>query len=147
MRMYNFCKSVMSSSFDFYFPSIFSSKELSFEEEVYQQRFKKCFSFPVSFFSDKVSDNVTEKTIVSNCLENIISDNVDKYDIEIFIEDRYISKIIGRRGQNINKVRSECKVFVRIFDKNEESTTRKVKIVGTKQDVIIAKERITKYVL
>jgi predicted PilT family ATPase len=137
----------MSSSFDFYFPSVFSSKELSFEEEVYQQRFKKCFSSPVSFFSDKVLDNVTEKTIVSNCLENIISDNVDKYDIEIFIEDRYISKIIGRRGENINKVRSECKVFVRIFDKNEESTTHKVKIVGTKQDVIIAKERITKYVL
>ena len=134
----------MSSSFDFYFPSVFSSKELSFEEEVYQQRFKKCFSSPSSFFSD----NVTEKTIVSNYLENIISDNVDKYDIEIFIENRYISKIIGRRGENINKVRSECKVFVRIFDKNEESTTKhKVKIVGTKQDVIIAKERITKYVL
>lgn len=134
----------MSSSFDFYFPSVFSSKELSFEEEVYQQRFKKCFSSPASFFSD----NVSEKTIVSNCLENIISDNVDKYDIEIFIEDRYISKIIGRRGENINKVRSECKVFVRIFDKNEESTTKhKVKIVGTKQDVIIAKERIMKYVL
>lgn len=134
----------MSSSFDFYFPSVFSSKELSFEEEVYQQRFKKCFSSPASFFSDTVS----EKTIVSNCLENIISDNVDKYDIEIFIEDRYISKIIGRRGENINKVRSECKVFVRIFDKNEESTTKhKVKIVGTKQDVIIAKERIMKYVL
>lgn len=128
----------MSSSFDFYFPSVFSSKELSFEEEVYQQRFKKCFSSPASFFSDNVS----------NCLENIISDNVDKYDIEIFIEDRYISRIIGRRGENINKVRSECKVFVRIFDKNEESTTKhKVKIVGTKQDVIIAKERITKYVL
>lgn len=137
----------MSSSFDFYFPSVFSSKELSFEEEVYQQRFKKCFLSRVSFFSDKVLDNVTEKTIVSNCLENIILDNVDKYDIEIFIEDRYINKIIGRRGENINKVRSECKVFVRIFDKNEESTTRKVKIVGTKQDVIIAKERITKYVL
>lgn len=134
----------MFSSFDFYFPSVFSSKELSFEEEVYQQRFKKCFSSPESFFSD----NVTEKIIVSNCLENIISDNVDKYDIEIFIEDRYISKIIGRRGENINKVRSEYKVFVRIFDKNEESTTKhKVKIVGTKQDVIIAKEKIMKYVL
>lgn len=116
----------MSSPFDYYFPPIFFSKELSPEDEKCYQRFLSC----VSAFSEESSE-----------IESVVSDDSDDSELEIMIENKDIGKVIGKCGDVISQIRKESGAFIKIFDK-KFGTKRKVKISGKESKVNLAKQKI-----
>lgn len=110
----------MSSPFDYYFPPIFFSGELSPEDEECYQRFLKCVRNESSD-SDTISDTNSE--------------------IELFIENDKIGKVIGKKGDIITKIRKQSGAKIKIFDKLF-GTKRKIKITGKQKHVDMAKDRI-----
>jgi len=113
----------MSSPFEFYFPPIFFSKELTEEDNKRYQMFIDCLASPYSDSFDTVS-------IVSNDSE-----------IEMMIENKDIGKVIGKGGNFITKIREESGATIKIFDKRF-GTKRKIKICGKDFNVKMAKEKI-----
>lgn len=110
----------MSSPFDYYFPPIFFSGELSSDDEECYQRFLKCVQ-------SKVLDSDTESDTNS--------------EVELFIEDKQIGKVIGKKGDVITKIRKQSGATIKIFDRFF-GTKRKIKITGKQKNVDIAKEKI-----
>lgn len=118
----------MSSPFEYYFPPIFFSKELSEEDNKRYELFIECMSSPSSPFSP--SDT-----------ESKMSDESDDSEIEMMVENKDIGKVIGKGGDTISKIRMESGAHIKIFDKRF-GTKRKIKIYGRDSNVQLAKEKI-----
>ena len=116
----------MSSPFDYYFPPIFFSKELSPEDEECYQRFLSC----VSASSEELFE-----------IESVVSNDSDDSEVEILIENKDIGKVIGKGGDIISKIRVESGALIKIFDK-KFGTKRKVKISGKESKVNLARQKI-----
>jgi transcription antitermination factor NusA-like protein len=118
----------MSSPFEYYFPPIFFSKELSEEDNKRYELFIECMSSPSSPFS-------------SSDTESKMSDDSDDSEIEMMVENKDIGKVIGKGGDTISKIRMESGANIKIFDKRF-GTKRKIKIYGRDSNVQLAKEKI-----
>ena len=121
----------MSSPFEYYFPPIFTSKEMTDEDNKRYELLIDCLSSPY------VSDSVETDSIVSDDV-SIESDNSE---IEIMIDNKDIGKVIGKGGDIISKIRQESGATIKIFDKRF-GMMRKIKICGKESNVNVAKERI-----
>jgi predicted RNA-binding protein YlqC (UPF0109 family) len=126
----------MSSPFEYYFPPIFSSKEMTEEDNKRYELLIDCLSSP--YVSD-VSDLVETVSIVSE--ESIVSIESDNSEIEIMIDNKDIGKVIGKGGDVISKIRQESGATIKIFDKRF-GMMRKIKIWGKESNVNAAKEKI-----
>lgn len=120
----------MSSPFEYYFPPIFFSKELSEEDNKRYELFIECMSSPSSPFSPSGT-------------ESKMSDDSDDSEIEMMVENKDIGKVIGKGGDTISKIRMESGANIKIFDKRF-GTKRKIKIYGRDSNVQLAKEKIIK---
>lgn len=119
----------MSSPFEYYFPPIFFSKELSDEDNKRYELLIECLSSPTSPMS-KSFDN-----------ESVVSNESNDSEIEMMIENKDIGKVIGKGGDVISKIREESGAKIKIFDKRF-GTKRKIKIFGKELNVKMAKEKI-----
>jgi predicted RNA-binding protein YlqC (UPF0109 family) len=116
----------MSSPFEYYFPPIFFSKDLSDEDNKRYELFVECMASPYSETDDTES----------------ITSNVSKdSEIEMMISNKDIGKVIGKGGDVITKIRLESGANIKIFDKRF-GTKRKIKICGRECNVQLAKEKI-----
>jgi polyribonucleotide nucleotidyltransferase len=114
----------MLSSFEYYFPPIFFSKELSDEDNKRYELFIECMA---SYYSESSEDD--NKSIISN------------ESVEMMIENKDIGKIIGNRGSIITKIRLESGANIKIFD-DKFGTKRKINICGSEFNVLLAKQKI-----
>lgn len=119
----------MSSPFEYYFPPIFFSKELSDEDNKRYELLIECLSSPTSPMSDSFDT------------ESVVSNESNDSEIEMMIENKDIGKVIGKGGDVISKIREESGAKIKIFDKRF-GTKRKIKICGKESNVKIAKEKI-----
>lgn len=122
----------MLSSFEYYFPPIFSSNELSYEDNKRYELFIKCMASP---YSESLSLQDDNGSIISNESKDI--------EIEMMIDNKDIGKIIGKVGSIITKIRLESGANITIFYKRF-GTDRKIKICGREINVHFAKEKIIK---
>lgn len=122
----------MSSPFEYYFPPIFFSKDLSTEDSKRYELFIECMSSP---YSTSPSDSFDTDS------ESILSNESKDSEIEMMIENKDIGKVIGKGGDVITKIRLESGANIKIFDKRFGSK-RKIKICGRESNVQLAKEKI-----
>jgi len=114
----------MLSSFEYYFPPIFFSKELSEEDNKRYELFIECMG---SSCSESLQDDT--KSIISN------------ESVEMMIDNKDIGKIIGNRGSIITNIRLESGANIKICN-DRFGTKRKINICGSEFGVLLAKEKI-----
>ncbi|KAL5252053.1 hypothetical protein ACHWQZ_G015010 [Mnemiopsis leidyi] len=69
------------------------------------------------------------------------------YSLNLTVDHRHHSKIIGRRGAVINKIKDEHKVQIRMPDRNSSGSDQDViTIVGYEKDAVAARDSIMKIV-
>lgn len=119
----------MSSPFEYYFPPIFFSKELSDEDNKRYELLIECLSSPTSPMSNSFET------------DSVVSNESNESEIEMMIENKDIGKVIGKGGDVISKIREESGAKIKIFDKRF-GTKRKITIIGKESKIKIAKEKI-----
>ena len=119
----------MSSPFEYYFPPIFTSKEMTEEDNKRYELLIDCLSSPY------VSEVETESIVSEKSIES------ENSEIEIMIDNKDIGKVIGKGGDVISKIRQESGATIKIFDKRF-GMMRKIKICGKESNVKIAKYKI-----
>lgn len=67
------------------------------------------------------------------------------YELVVEVEPMYHPKLIGRRGEVINKIRTDHDVKIQLPDRNDENQSRIV-IVGYEKSCEAAKDEILKMV-
>jgi predicted RNA-binding protein YlqC (UPF0109 family) len=129
----------MSSPFEYYFPPIFSFKEMTEEDNKRYELLIDCLSSPyVSYSYSIVSEDSDNSIVYEESDKSIVSDNSE---IEIMITNKDIGKVIGKGGYIISKIRQESGATIKIFDKLF-GMMRKIKICGKESNVNVAKEKI-----
>jgi len=68
------------------------------------------------------------------------------YSLNLTVDHRHHSKIIGRRGAVINKIKDSHKVQIRMPDRNSPSDQDVITIVGYEADAVAARDSIMKIV-
>jgi predicted RNA-binding protein YlqC (UPF0109 family) len=119
----------MSSPFEYYFPPIFTSKEMTEEDNKRYELLIDCLSSPY------VSEVETESIVSEKSIES------ENSEIEIMIDNKDVGKVIGKGGDIISKIRQESGATIKIFDKRF-GMMRKIRICGKESNVNVAKEKI-----
>ena len=76
---------------------------------------------------------------------NFLLQLLKSFELAVEVEPMYHPKLIGRRGEVINKIRTEHDVRIQLPDRNDENQSRIV-IVGYEKSCESAKEEIMKMV-
>lgn len=98
------------------------------------------YSGPIKKYQPEVEPQVEPQTKINIKKINTFSE------INLFIDNKQIGKIIGKSGDRIKQIRNLSKAKVKIYDNKIESK-RQVKITGNTKNVELANKMIKKYLI
>ncbi|XP_074280022.1 uncharacterized protein LOC141605231 [Silene latifolia] len=66
--------------------------------------------------------------------------------LDMVISETMVGGLIGRAGSNIGRIRTESGAMIKVFGGKGEQKHRQIQLIGTAQQVALAKQRVDEYV-
>ncbi|KAH9603054.1 hypothetical protein KSS87_006289 [Heliosperma pusillum] len=66
--------------------------------------------------------------------------------LDMVISETMVGGLIGRAGSNIGRIRTESGAMIKVFGGKGEQKHRQIQLIGTAQQVALAKQRVDEYI-
>lgn len=84
---------------------------------------------------------------IARAAQTYMDPNAAEYvTLDMVISETMIGGFIGKQGSNISRIRNESGAMVKVFGGKGEQKHRQIQLIGTAQQVALAKQRIDEYV-
>lgn len=84
---------------------------------------------------------------IARAAQTYMDPNAAEYvTLDMVISETMIGGFIGRSGSNISRIRTESGAMIKVFGGKGEQKHRQIQLIGTAQQVALAKQRIDEYI-
>lgn len=94
-----------------------------------------------------ISISPTYNLSIARAAQNYMDPNAAEYvTLDMVISETMVGGLIGRAGSNISRIRTETGAMIKVFGGKGEQKHRQIQLIGTAQQVALAKQKVDEYI-
>ncbi|XP_021756107.1 insulin-like growth factor 2 mRNA-binding protein 3 [Chenopodium quinoa] len=94
-----------------------------------------------------ISISPTYNLSIARAAQNYMDPNAAEYvTLDMVISETMVGGLIGRAGSNISRIRTESGAMIKVFGGKGEQKHRQLQLIGSAQQVALAKQRVDEYI-
>ncbi|KNA20449.1 hypothetical protein SOVF_052260 [Spinacia oleracea] len=94
-----------------------------------------------------ISISPTYNLSIARAAQNYMDPNAAEYvTLDMVISETMVGGLIGRAGSNISRIRTESGAMIKVFGGKGENKHRQIQLIGSAQQVALAKQRVDEYI-